>query len=74
MSKGRNYLCITFFPKVKTKTHLLMICLPFILFSVETSDIMNYGASAHSDYGMITILATDGVRGLQACSIKKKIK
>ncbi|PIA61758.1 hypothetical protein AQUCO_00200031v1 [Aquilegia coerulea] len=26
-----------------------------------------YGASAHSDYGMITLLATDGVRGLQAC-------
>ncbi|PIA61759.1 hypothetical protein AQUCO_00200031v1 [Aquilegia coerulea] len=24
-----------------------------------------YGASAHSDYGMITLLATDGVRGLQ---------
>ncbi|XXG65575.1 hypothetical protein AAC387_Pa05g3241 [Persea americana] len=30
-------------------------------YPVETSDIMNYGASAHSDYGMITILATDGV-------------
>ncbi|KAK3039527.1 hypothetical protein RJ639_028109, partial [Escallonia herrerae] len=27
------------------------------------------GASAHSDYGMITLLATDGVRGLQACLI-----
>lgn len=25
------------------------------------------GASAHSDYGMITLLATDGVPGLQAC-------
>lgn len=24
------------------------------------------GASAHSDYGMITLLATDGVPGLQA--------
>ncbi|KAJ8645444.1 hypothetical protein MRB53_007192 [Persea americana] len=40
-------------------------------YPVETSDIMNYGASAHPDYGMITILATDGVRGLQACSIKE---
>ncbi|XXG48956.1 hypothetical protein AAC387_Pa02g3270 [Persea americana] len=34
-------------------------------YPVETSDIMSYGASAHPDYGMITILATDGVRGLQ---------
>lgn len=25
-------------------------------------------ASAHSDYGMVTLLATDGVPGLQACS------
>ncbi|RVX15585.1 hypothetical protein CK203_009163 [Vitis vinifera] len=26
-----------------------------------------YGASAHSDYGMVTLLATNGVPGLQAC-------
>ncbi|KAK4422910.1 protein DOWNY MILDEW RESISTANCE 6 [Sesamum alatum] len=26
-----------------------------------------YGASAHSDYGMITLLATDGIAGLQEC-------
>ncbi|CAI0413119.1 unnamed protein product [Linum tenue] len=26
-----------------------------------------YGASAHSDYGMTTLLLTDGVAGLQAC-------
>ncbi|KAF6165681.1 hypothetical protein GIB67_012578 [Kingdonia uniflora] len=26
-----------------------------------------YGASAHSDYGMITLLATDSVRTLEAC-------
>lgn len=29
-----------------------------------------YGASAHSDYGMITLLVTDGVPGLQICREK----
>ncbi|KVH95529.1 Isopenicillin N synthase [Cynara cardunculus var. scolymus] len=33
------------------------------------SDEVVYGASAHSDYGMITLLATDGVPGLQATFI-----
>ncbi|KAI3889897.1 hypothetical protein MKX03_017820 [Papaver bracteatum] len=31
-----------------------------------------YGASAHSDYGMVTLLVTDGVRGLQICKEKDK--
>ncbi|KAL2903010.1 2-oxoglutarate-Fe(II) type oxidoreductase [Bienertia sinuspersici] len=30
------------------------------------------GASAHSDYGMITLLATDGVPGLQVCRDKDR--
>lgn len=30
------------------------------------------GASAHSDYGMVTLLATEGVRGLQICREKDK--
>ncbi|KAL5973138.1 hypothetical protein ACLOJK_037164 [Asimina triloba] len=34
---------------------------------LANSNIGTYGASAHSDYGMITLLATDGVPGLQAC-------
>lgn len=29
-----------------------------------------YGAGAHSDYGLITLLATDGVSGLQICKNK----
>lgn len=32
----------------------------------SAEDGVVYGASAHSDYGMITLLATDGVPGLQA--------
>uniref|UniRef100_A0A1D1YTT3 Putative iron/ascorbate oxidoreductase DDB_G0283291 n=1 Tax=Anthurium amnicola TaxID=1678845 RepID=A0A1D1YTT3_9ARAE len=32
----------------------------------------NYGASEHSDYGMITLLACDGVPGLQICREKDK--
>ncbi|KAF5460153.1 hypothetical protein F2P56_020042 [Juglans regia] len=31
-----------------------------------------YGAYAHLDYGMITLLATDGVLGLQVCREKSK--
>ncbi|KQJ97525.1 hypothetical protein BRADI_3g31570v3 [Brachypodium distachyon] len=32
---------------------------------VNECDNGNYGASAHSDYGMLTLLATDGTPGLQ---------
>ncbi|KAG6684148.1 hypothetical protein I3842_12G048300 [Carya illinoinensis] len=32
-----------------------------------------YGAYAHSDYGMITLLATDGVPGLQVCREKIQV-
>ncbi|VAH17094.1 unnamed protein product [Triticum turgidum subsp. durum] len=37
----------------------------FIVGEVNESDNGNYGASAHSYYGMITLLATDGTPGLQ---------
>ncbi|XP_059440975.1 2-oxoglutarate-Fe(II) type oxidoreductase hxnY-like isoform X2 [Corylus avellana] len=37
-----------------------------------SSDEEIYGASAHSDYGMVTLLATDGVQGLQVCRDKFK--
>uniref|UniRef100_A0ACD5YVE2 Uncharacterized protein n=1 Tax=Avena sativa TaxID=4498 RepID=A0ACD5YVE2_AVESA len=37
---------------------------------VNESDKGNYGASAHSDYGMITLLVTDGTPGLQICREK----
>ncbi|CAM0956412.1 unnamed protein product [Alopecurus aequalis] len=39
---------------------------------VNESDNGYYGASAHSDYGMITLLATDGTPGLQICREKDK--
>lgn len=32
-----------------------------------------YGAGAHSDYGLITLLATDGVSGLQICKDKDAV-
>lgn len=39
---------------------------------LQVSEQVVYGASAHSDYGMLTLLATDGVGGLQVC--REKIK
>ncbi|XP_039056292.1 2-oxoglutarate-Fe(II) type oxidoreductase hxnY-like [Hibiscus syriacus] len=38
--------------------------------NLESSGEETYGASAHSDFGMITLLATDGVPGLQICREK----
>nr|DAD18431.1 TPA_asm: hypothetical protein HUJ06_019894 [Nelumbo nucifera] len=40
---------------------------------MDISSDGTYGASAHSDYGMITLLATDGVRGLQICREKDNL-
>ncbi|XP_052625091.1 2-oxoglutarate-Fe(II) type oxidoreductase hxnY isoform X2 [Lactuca sativa] len=39
---------------------------------IEEEEVV-YGASAHSDYGMITLLATDGVPGLQDRCVRKNI-
>lgn len=39
----------------------------FISGDLEFCGEETYGASAHSDYGMVTLLATNGVPGLQAC-------
>ncbi|KAL4178645.1 hypothetical protein AMTRI_Chr13g116110 [Amborella trichopoda] len=39
---------------------------------LPSSEDLNFGASAHSDYGMITLLLTDGVNGLQICREKDK--
>ncbi|KAF6146149.1 hypothetical protein GIB67_015587 [Kingdonia uniflora] len=57
-----------FFDKVGA-LHAPMAFLRLLHYPGELSALEEevYGASAHSDYGMITLLATDGVRGLQAC-------
>ncbi|KAJ1693823.1 hypothetical protein LUZ63_010521 [Rhynchospora breviuscula] len=39
---------------------------------IPESDMGKYGASAHSDFVMITILVTDGVPGLQICREKDR--
>ncbi|KAK6251089.1 hypothetical protein SCA6_005094 [Theobroma cacao] len=39
---------------------------------MDSTEEETYGASAHSDYGMITLLLTDGVPGLQVCREKSK--
>nr|DAD38492.1 TPA_asm: hypothetical protein HUJ06_009133 [Nelumbo nucifera] len=40
---------------------------------MDISSDGTYGASAHLDYGMITLLVTDGVRGLQICIEKDSL-
>ncbi|KAB1216986.1 hypothetical protein CJ030_MR4G021335 [Morella rubra] len=47
------------------------ICLLFVG-ELGSLDEEIYGASAHSDYGMVTLLATDGVPGLQVCQEKDR--
>lgn len=44
---------------------MVLISALMILGEVISSNIETYGASAHSDYGMVTLLSTDGVPGLQ---------
>ncbi|XVF13430.1 hypothetical protein REPUB_Repub08aG0207000 [Reevesia pubescens] len=39
---------------------------------LDSSNDEIYGASAHSDYGTVTLLVTDGVPGLQVCREKSK--
>ncbi|XP_019156810.1 PREDICTED: 2-oxoglutarate-Fe(II) type oxidoreductase isoform X2 [Ipomoea nil] len=49
---------------------LRLLHYPAVPGPLESPDQVIYGASAHSDYGMITLLATDGVPGLQVCREK----
>ncbi|TYH06973.1 hypothetical protein ES288_A08G195800v1 [Gossypium darwinii] len=39
---------------------------------VDSSNEEIYGASAHSDFGMLTLLVTNGVQGLQICREKSE--
>ncbi|KAL5551425.1 hypothetical protein UlMin_001601 [Ulmus minor] len=54
----------------KSASHLRILHYPD---AVGSSDEETYGISAHSDLGTITLLASDGVQGLQVCreNIKK---
>lgn len=54
------------------KEHNEFCCLMFFLSSGKVSDPAKgvYGAGAHSDYGLITLLATDDVVGLQVIRLE----
>ena len=47
-------------------------CESWFVFVGQVSDPTKgmYGAGAHSDYGLVTLLATDCVSGLQVCTFK----
>jgi isopenicillin N synthase-like dioxygenase len=52
-----------------------MATLRLLHYSAEKSDLERgiYGTGAHSDYGLITLLATDDVHGLQICRNKDDV-
>lgn len=59
-----------FQPPGRPSSIYFLACLHLFFLNFYTGDISYHndevlGASAHSDYGMITLLATDGVPGLQ---------
>jgi 2OG-Fe(II) oxygenase superfamily len=56
--------------------NVLKIKISFFILAARASDPSKgvYGAGAHSDYGLITLLATDDVVGLQVSDIRKRRK
>jgi isopenicillin N synthase-like dioxygenase len=52
--------------------NVLKIKISFLILAARASDPSKgvYGAGAHSDYGLITLLATDDVVGLQVSDIR----
>ncbi|KAG4188491.1 hypothetical protein ERO13_A08G168000v2 [Gossypium hirsutum] len=57
---------------IQAQIEKMMCHLMLMLGDLDSSSEEIYGASAHSDYGMITLLMTDGVPGLQICREKSK--
>lgn len=52
-------------PHSRSSSQVLISAPVMVIGEVISSDVETYGASAHSDYGMVTLLLTDGVPGLQ---------
>ncbi|KAK9929373.1 hypothetical protein M0R45_026475 [Rubus argutus] len=60
-----------FFEKVETRP-TPFLCLLHYPGQLGSSDKEIYGAAAHSDFGIATLLASNGVPGLQVCREKSK--
>ncbi|TYI15587.1 hypothetical protein ES332_A08G196700v1 [Gossypium tomentosum] len=58
-----------FFEKVGAFNEPLAV---YYIIQVDSSNEEIYGASAHSDFGMLTLLVTNGVPGLQICREKSE--
>ncbi|PPR84975.1 hypothetical protein GOBAR_AA35738 [Gossypium barbadense] len=60
------------YPELAACMHAAAPMLAAIAREVDSSNEEIYGASAHSDFGMLTLLVTNGVPGLQICREKSE--